>query len=331
MKTIDVAAVVVTFNRSKLLIECMSALREQTHSVSKVIIVNNSSTDNTIELLINNGYLDKDYLECSTSHGFSNKNRNYTYRVASKYFDDIQYVYVEIDINSGGAGGFYLGQSIALEYGAEWVWMMDDDGRPSPNCLDLLVNTSAAQNLFVLNPLVINSDGSDRLSFGLSGKIKTVNDAIRFRNHQGLIEGKANPFNGTLINKAVLHDCGLVKSEMFIWGDEAEYFMRLKKARVAYATVVDAKFFHPETKTIYVRAFWGLLKISLKPENLEMNSYRNLGYINSVYKGIGSHRILIKLFLYFLFSFQFEKSLNVVRYYLDGVRDDFVLPHFLKK
>lgn len=330
MKTTDVSAVLVTFNRSELLIKCLDAITIQTHPVSKVIIINNSSTDNTVDLLIENGYLDKSYFKNSKVNSFENKNRKYDYLVYTKDYNGIQYIYSEINVNSGGAGGFYLGQAIALEYGAEWVWMMDDDGRPSPDCLKLLLNTASAHQLMVLNPLVINIDDPNRLSFGLSGKIKTVDDAIRLKNTHGLINTKANPFNGTLINKSILLNQGLVKSEMFIWGDEAEYFLRLKKAHIRYATVVSAKFFHPESKTIFKKALFGLMKVSLKPEILEMNSYRNLGFINKNYKKRSSHRVLIKLCIYFFLNNQWNKIPLVCKYYMDGVKDTFKLPHFLK-
>ena len=326
----DVIAVLVTFNRSALLLECLSALKIQSCSVSKVVIVNNSSTDATIESLITHGYIDRDYINNSVARSFKTKNRNYNYLISVKRIVNIDYIYVEIDVNSGGAGGFYLGQSVALEYGSEWIWMMDDDGRPASNCLEILLNAALSNNLMVLNPLVINVDDLEALSFGLSGKIKTVNDAVRYQNSSGLIEEKANPFNGTLINKSILLSNGLVKSEMFIWGDEAEYFLRLKKEGVSYATVVAAKFFHPQSKTIFKKAFFGLMKVSLKPETLEMNSYRNLGFINKNYKSKSSHRVLIKLCVYFLINRQWAKVPVVFKYYMDGVRDTFKLPHFLR-
>lgn len=330
MNTNNIAAVVVTYNRAELLIECLGALRAQTHPVSKIIIVNNSSTDSTVELLVENGYLEANYKEGEFSNKFENKNRSYNYLISSKINHNIECIYVEIDTNSGGAGGFYLGQFLAIENGADWVWMMDDDGRPASDCLELLLSAASLNKMMVLNPLVINIDGSERLSFGLSGKIKTVSDAIRYQDQLGLIEYKANPFNGTLLNKSILQNQGLVKSEMFIWGDEAEYFLRLKKANVYYATVVSAKFFHPESKTIFKKALFGLMKLSLKPEILEMNAYRNLGFINANYKKRSSHRVLIKLCIYFLLNKQWEKVPMVWRYYMDGVENTFKLPHFLK-
>ena len=42
-----VAAVVVTFNRSRLLLECLQALLTQTRPIDRIILVDNASTDGT--------------------------------------------------------------------------------------------------------------------------------------------------------------------------------------------------------------------------------------------------------------------------------------------
>ena len=46
-----VSAVVVTFNRKELLIECLEALRRQTRPLDALYIIDNASTDGTEELL----------------------------------------------------------------------------------------------------------------------------------------------------------------------------------------------------------------------------------------------------------------------------------------
>lgn len=35
--------------------------------------------------------------------------------------------------NIGGSGGFYEGIRIAYDMGYEFIWLMDDDGRPKNN------------------------------------------------------------------------------------------------------------------------------------------------------------------------------------------------------
>ncbi|MBP0575803.1 glycosyltransferase, partial [Mycobacterium tuberculosis] len=43
---------------------------------------------------------------------------------------------ITMDHNVGGAGGFYRGMRFAYDQGADWVWMMDDDGVPAATALE---------------------------------------------------------------------------------------------------------------------------------------------------------------------------------------------------
>ena len=52
-----VCAVVVTYNRKRLLIECLEALENQTRPIDAIYIVDNASTDGTPQLLVENDYI----------------------------------------------------------------------------------------------------------------------------------------------------------------------------------------------------------------------------------------------------------------------------------
>lgn len=47
-----VCAVVVTYNRKGLLIECLEALRRQTRPLQAIYLIDNASTDGTPEFLL---------------------------------------------------------------------------------------------------------------------------------------------------------------------------------------------------------------------------------------------------------------------------------------
>ncbi len=54
-----IAAVVVTYNRKELLIECLDALMNQTYPLDGIYIIDNASSDGTPELLLEKGYINK--------------------------------------------------------------------------------------------------------------------------------------------------------------------------------------------------------------------------------------------------------------------------------
>jgi len=95
-----IACIIVTFNRMKMLKQCIETVERQSYTEFDIIVVNNGSTDNSREWL-------------------AGKNNIYTINQE----------------NMGGAGGFYAGVQRAYEKGYEWFWLMDDDGQPDINQL----------------------------------------------------------------------------------------------------------------------------------------------------------------------------------------------------
>ena len=100
-----VCAVVVTYNRQELLIECLRALKQQTKSLDEILVVDNASTDGTAE------FLKKNYADLAL---------------------------LELEQNLGGAGGFNAGMQWAFDNNFDWAWIMDDDALPVENALACL-------------------------------------------------------------------------------------------------------------------------------------------------------------------------------------------------
>jgi rhamnopyranosyl-N-acetylglucosaminyl-diphospho-decaprenol beta-1,3/1,4-galactofuranosyltransferase len=294
-----VSAVVVTYNRKELLKECLDALLNQTYPLDSIILVDNASTDGTEEFLKEHGYLKNSKID-----------------------------YVRLSENTGGAGGFYEGMKRGYEKGYDWLWLMDDDGYAPKNCLEIILQDAKKNNLKAINPLVVDKEDNTKLSFGLAGNMMKTDETIKKADNNGLIYGKANPFNGTFLHKDIIVKCGFVKKEMFIWGDETEYFLRIKKNGFEYATTCNIKYFHPESKTVIQSALFGLLNILIKPEKLEMNYYRNIGYINRQYEKNLNIKFLIKYFIFFTLKGQLSKFVELLRYFFDGRNDTYKLPNF---
>ena len=54
-----VCVILVTFNRKKLLLECLEAIKKQTRPVDAIYIIDNASQDGTPELLKSESYIPK--------------------------------------------------------------------------------------------------------------------------------------------------------------------------------------------------------------------------------------------------------------------------------
>ena len=57
IKNESVCAVVVTYNRKRLLLECLESLKKQTRPIDAIYIIDNASTDCTPEILLKNNYI----------------------------------------------------------------------------------------------------------------------------------------------------------------------------------------------------------------------------------------------------------------------------------
>lgn len=250
-------AVIVTYNRKELLRRALRALQTQTCVPDEILVVNNASTDGTAEMLA------REYPEVGC---------------------------LSLPENLGGAGGYYYGLQWAVDHGFDRVMVMDDDGYPSPDCLSRLLAYHSA-DLPVCAPLVLSVDDPSRLAFTLfleQGSALNTPSEARQVAQNGLIAGRIAPFNGVVIARRVIEQIGLPLKQFFLWGDEYEYFLRMKRAGIQVATVIDAHFFHPPDR---MQIHWVNLlgrKFSVYYADHPLKDYlivRNQAYIVKKYHG----------------------------------------------
>lgn len=225
----NIAAIVVTYNRKDCMINCMNALRSQSYLPTTIYIVDNASTDGTREILENAGYK----LE-------ENK-------YIPQYGTEIYYI--RLAQNMGGAGGFYYGIKAAYQtnrYDAFWV--MDDDGLPDINCLERMVPYLNSNDY--ISPLCLAIEDHNFLAFNHKG-VPIAKDYIEKFSQNDIIKGDGFPFNGVMYSINFVKKVGLPKKELFIWGDEANYSKRAKKAGFIPITVTKAIHYHPFNRAEY--------------------------------------------------------------------------------
>lgn len=319
MRSISIAAIVVTFNRKKKLLDCLNGLINQTRALDTIFIVDNSSSDGTEMELYHNNYIkvaptqkEKEIFKTETLLQIPSK----------KEGENLKIVYLRLPLNEGGAGGFYEGVKLGYELGFDWLWLMDDDGLPEKQALHNLLLFS--ERAHFINSLVIDIENKTELSFALKANnsvnnLKTINDAVLDAS-DGLIYNQANPFNGTLISKELVSKIGLPKKEFFIWGDEVEYQLRAEKSNLGIATVVSALHFHPKANTkIHKIPFF---KHEISWSGIPIKDYcciRNIAYIHKKHYPKSVVTTIIKYLIFFLFKGDVSTSLFCIKATYDGV------------
>jgi len=330
LKDKTVCAVVVTYNRKKLLLGCLGALLKQSRPLNAIYIIDNASTDGTPEALLEHKYIPRlppSNIEEPWEIFYTIANLQ-DFGINSNL--SVMIYYVRMHENSGGAGGFYEGVKRSYKKGYDWMWLMDDDGIPSEDCLNKLLLGEKKYRADFLAPLVIDINNSGRLSFGIFDyrniqTIYTFHDAMKY-SIDGSFEGTACLFNGILISKELIKIVGYPKREMFIWGEEIEYLLRIKSRGFKVITICNAIHKHPIGKIGYHKIFFGQFWVRFNNQKLrDYCKFRNMAFI---YKKYNTYKLLkdtIKYTWFFIVSRNFDLK-NMLFYLsatIDGLKGDF--------
>ena len=237
-ETINIGVVLVTYNRLDTLKKAIKSYDVQTKKPQYILIVNNASSDGTLEYL------------------------NQWFCIESGY----KKIVVNLDKNNGGSGGFYEGLLRAEQMDAEWIWVSDDDAFPYENAFEelenyILKNIHSIQEVSAVCGMVINNGKIDidhRKIIQQHGAIIKVRKAGESM-YVSDFEINAFSYVGTIINKEKLLESGLPEKEYFIWNDDTEHSLRLsKKGKII--CVPDIKIQHDtkcENKTTLWKAYYG--------------------------------------------------------------------------
>jgi len=233
-----VCAVVVTYNRKQLLIECLDSLMKQTHPLDAIYVIDNASTDGTPEILKEKGYI-KEIL-ISTNEPLENESIvDMCY--GGNQDKKIKIHYVRMHENTGGAGGFHYGIKRAYEKGFDWLWCMDDDTIPHPDSLLSLVQSRffKSPDVGFLCSHVVWVDGQVHMMNvpQVASLVKVKTEIVPFNFY--LPKEMAIPISGcsfvsVLIRREAITMVGLPLKEFFIWCDDIEYTARINKQFKGY-------------------------------------------------------------------------------------------------
>ena len=215
-----VCAVVVTFNRKSLLKDCLVALLTQSRPLDEVIVIDNASTDGTEEAM---------------RAGFPGL------------------TYLRLTENQGGAGGFHEGMRLAFSKGHDWIWVMDDDAVPRTHALERLLDSPLAQrgDVYGLASAVLNNDGSISILHRRRFDPRTFKaEAIPVDSYRGdCFEMDEASFVGLLIRRKAVGDVGFPLKEFFIYYDDTEYSLRLRR-HALLVTVPNSLIIHGEQTAV---------------------------------------------------------------------------------
>ena len=233
-----VTVVLVTFNRLEKLKIALSCYEKQTYKIEKIIIVDNCSTDGTIDFL-------KKWLDSKTNF-------------------DKEVVY--LSENTGGAGGFGAGMEHALnlvnsmQLKTDWILVSDDDAFPNDDAIEKMIayyqkqevekqNEIVALSSAVVNHGQIHESHRSRIEKDFF-RIRFVGVDKKYYNTDGF-EIDLFSYVGTMIKVSALKNVGTTLRDLFIYGDDNEHSLRL--GRIGKLVCVPASVFVHDTPGVETR------------------------------------------------------------------------------
>lgn len=235
-----------------------------------VIVINNASTDGTQEVLERWGKSKRDF----------------------------QVESIELDSNTGGAGGFKAGIQKASESGASWIWVMDDDVEIFPDALIAAEKWANKFDAFMGQRLTPNGE--------------IVNWSHLLNNVTGLaplfprnpfaksdsVESNSGCFEGMFISAKAVETVGLPDSRFFITWDDAVYgWLISRKHKVGYVKdvflqrTVEMKSVGTKAITVYARNDLGRYYF-IRNRALQAKYFHLQGSLHKIWFALGTFRVV---------------------------------------
>lgn len=215
--SLSVTAIIVTYNRPALLQECLHAVLAQTRAPDRLLVVDNSEGDETVDML-------------------------------GERFPEVPVM--RTGENWGCAGGFHDGLKHEFASGADWFWLMDDDTVPTPTALaellDPLDRLDGLPAPAILASKVLWTNGELHLMNPPWPRWDPAAYSIDAAERR-LLPMRACTYVSMLIHRDAVERYGVPIKHWFIWGDDIEYTARVLRHEAGYLaprSVVEHKTAH---------------------------------------------------------------------------------------
>lgn len=204
--------IVPTWNRRDEVVACVGSMLASDYDNYAVVVVDNGSVDGTSEAL------------------------------RERYGDAV--VVIRHAENRGYAGGNNSGIRWAIERGAAYVCLVNNDARVSPGYLRAMVAAAGDSRIAALGSRNVELENPDRL-WGAYGELTWGPFIVRTAG-QGQPDGPAWHVrrdvdwvigNGSLWSCAAIAEVGLLDEDLFAYHDDVDWSLRFRRAgyRVVYA------------------------------------------------------------------------------------------------
>ena len=219
-----VAVVILNTNRRDDTLACLESLTRANYADSFTIVLDNASTDGSAAAI-------------------------------GAAYPDV--VVVPLTENRGYAGNNNVGIALALERGADWVLVLNEDTVLAPSCLDAMVAAGVDASVGIVGPLVYHHDEPTVLQ-SAGGRLGPWWESI----HIGANESDAGQYAGVrdvewvtgcaiMVRRDVIDRLGAIDERFFYYWEETEWCVRARRAGWRIVVASDARLWHKGVRRDY--------------------------------------------------------------------------------
>jgi len=247
MHSSKVYLIILNWNGYNDTCECLDSLQRLTFEHLQIVVVDNASSDNSLDSI----------------ETWAKRNNFETLRLdrasAGKYSGKLfssseqTIVLIQTGKNLGFAGGNNVGIRYALQMGAEYIWLLNNDTLVDSGCVEPLLESMDSDDkigiagscvIYYDKPNVIQTAGMKlslhnlKISHLGRGKLMTDSSISQQR------EVDCVPACSMLVRSKLISDVGLMDEEYFMYHEDVDWQIRAKRAGWKIVYVPGSKILH---------------------------------------------------------------------------------------
>lgn len=212
-----VYVVVLNWNGWRDTIACIASLQKQDYQNLNLLVVDNGSTDESVAHI-------------------------------ERVIPEVELI--KTGANLGFGGGCNVGIRLALERGADYVWLINSDATVDPGALTALIRYAEKSPSYgAVGAVIYESDQPERIQLWGGGTV-----SLWFgRSHHRSAAGPLDFISGAslLLRRAALQDAGLFDDSLFfMYWEDTDLSFRLRRAGWQLAVAEDARVWHKQAASL---------------------------------------------------------------------------------
>ena len=220
-----IVTVILNTNRRKDTLECLASLEKSNYTNHKIILLDNHSTDGSQQAI-------------------------------RKSYPDVQLI--ELKENLGYAGNNNVGIATALEQGADWVFVLNEDTIVDPSCLANLAKVGDSDPAIgIVGPMVYHHDEPNVIQ-SAGGMLGRKWESIHLGKNEPDLGQYKEPHTvewisgcAILVRRAVIEQIGMLDPKFFYYWEETEWCLRSSEVGWRIVHVPQAQIWHKGVQRDY--------------------------------------------------------------------------------